>query len=78
MPRANTAKIEPDETNPYSRQAFIDNQTSNKKKRVPGRPWTKEEVLILFNIAIRQEASAKAFEGVVEGRTGKQCYDTFK
>jgi hypothetical protein len=39
-----------------------------------GRPWTPEEKLKIFEIVVKHGASVKHFEGVIEGRTAKQCY----
>lgn len=44
------------------------------RKRDLSRPWTDQERLTLFRIAITKGASIKNFEDVLEGRTGHLCY----
>jgi hypothetical protein len=34
--------------------------------------------LILFELAVKNGASIKTFEGKIAGRTGKQCYNTWQ
>lgn len=51
---------------------------SPSKRGGTGRPWTREEKLLLFETVLKKGAGVKTFEGLIEGRTGKQCYDSWK
>lgn len=46
---------------------------AGKPKRTPGTPWSGDEYIALFDLAIK---NAK-FDGGMEGRTKSQCYQTF-
>ena len=49
-------------------------ETTPTKPRTKLPPWTDAERLVLFKIAITKGASAKNFEGVLEGRSAHLCY----
>ena len=76
---------------PYARAGHSDSDTSTGNEpstpirgkktsavRSPGKAWSEEEKLQLFDLVITHGASRKAFEGQIEGRTGNQCYMAWK
>lgn len=82
MPRA-AQETSATDVKPYIRSSpptTPTTKTSATKIRTPtkGQPWTAEDKVAIFNVAIKQGATSKNFEAVLPGRTGKQCYDTWK
>ncbi|ORY23611.1 hypothetical protein BCR39DRAFT_346038 [Naematelia encephala] len=47
-------------------------------KKLTPKPWTSEEMIKLFDTAIKSGASGKAFDGLIPGRTGEQCYGNWR
>jgi hypothetical protein len=89
MPKASTpsAKAEVTDTKTYSHLLPVSDPPKSNKKNIdhvsqPDKrgsksarlPWTGDERLFLFRIAITKGASIANFEGVLEGRTGHLCY----
>ena len=82
MPKATTPKsTSKTDVKPYPESSSSDidpsptKSTSTKSpSRVKSAPWTDQERLVLVKIAISKGASAKNFEGVLEGRTAHLCY----
>ena len=52
--------------------------TPSPRKGGKGAPWTGWELNAIFDVAITKGPSIRNFDGVVEGRTGKQAYDVWK
>ena len=83
MPRIITTKTTNVKTEfyPSSSPSSDDSKTASptKPKRTGKvHPWTPQDKVKIYEIAMKSGASAKNFEGVLEGRTGKQCYDNWK
>ncbi|ORY23623.1 hypothetical protein BCR39DRAFT_561881 [Naematelia encephala] len=51
---------------------------SKKPKSKVSRPWTAGDLLIIFDVVTKRGASIPNFEGMIEGRTGTQCYSNWK
>ncbi|OCF45200.1 hypothetical protein I317_01003 [Kwoniella heveanensis CBS 569] len=76
---------------PYARTTTTDNQNTTPKQKndaepnfpsspskragVAGRKWTSEELLQLFEHVLKN--GPRNWDGVVEGRTGNQCMQTW-
>jgi hypothetical protein len=77
MPRH--SKSPTPEFKPYTKQTSSDAPQSEDtpKKRGAGRPWTSEDLIILFDVVVKHGASTKSFEGAIEGRTRRQCVMTW-
>ena len=80
MPRSSQTPSAPKgDVKPYDRSSPSSAAKSpeGNKRGGPGRPWTGEEKLVIFDLAMKHGTSLKVFEGCLEGRTAKQCYLTW-
>ena len=68
-----TSDFDPSLTN-SSKAGNLETTPTKSPSRTKLPAWTDAERLVLFKIAITRGASAKNFEGVLEGRTAHLCY----
>lgn len=74
MPRADSDKKR---AKPYDSEVKQEPSESDSKPKLEAkraRPWETEEYILLLEHVVASKRGAKAFEGVVPGRTGNQAW----
>jgi len=79
-PRASTPRPSPSTPTRHTsdEDATVDTPTKSAKRGGHAKAWSAEDLISLFDVVAKSGASGKGFDGAVDGRTGAQCYSTWK